>query len=145
MLNKELSVETDAQSSTEAYNSTSASVEANPLLSAVLSVEEDNKLIAGFMGKKIQNDWVILGGKYNSQYHISVLKYQSDWNDLMSVVEKINKTLEPLTVSLQVTTAGVFLTKIHNAICEVDIKLAHSEIVSAIKWYNDNAVSVGSR
>jgi hypothetical protein len=70
---------------------------------------------------------------------------QIDFNKLMSVVEKINKTLEPLTVSLQVTTAGVFLTKIHNAICEVDIKLAHSEIVSAIKWYNDNAVSVGCR
>jgi hypothetical protein len=36
MQNKELSAGTNAQSSTEADNSTSASVEANPMLSAVL-------------------------------------------------------------------------------------------------------------
>jgi hypothetical protein len=99
---------------------------------------EGNKLIAEFMGKEIRGNWVILGGKYNSQYNICLLKYNSDWNESMEVVKKINKIFKPLTKSLTVTTAGVFLTKIYNAINEVDIQKSHEEIIDAIKWYNTN-------
>jgi hypothetical protein len=54
---------------------------------------ESNKLIAKFMGKKIINNWVQLVDKYNGEYDISLLKYHSDWNQLMPVVEKIEKDI----------------------------------------------------
>lgn len=150
MNKNELSAGTAAEKRTEVESIPSASLVQNGVLSAAFSVEEGNRLIVEFLGYKKK---AFLEGYAGTFFYkgrerfcqIGMMKYHSSWDWLMPVVEKINKTLEPLTVSLTVTTAGVFLTKIHNAICEVDIKLAHSEIVSAIKWYNDNAVSVGSR
>ena len=50
---------------------------------------EGNKLIAEFMGKKIRGNWVLVGDKYNGEYAVSLLKYNTDWNDLMHVWCKI--------------------------------------------------------
>jgi hypothetical protein len=139
MNKKELQAGTKDDKRTTADNSSSASLEQNGLLSD--AVQEGNKLIAKFMGGKTWNNDIFLFPVGESPLeHQSEMakyfKYHSSWDWLMPVVEKINEIFAPLTTPLIVTTAGVFLTKIHNAICEVDIKLAHSEIVSALKWYN---------
>lgn len=49
------------------------------------------KLIAQYMGYKLDNDWVIIDDSYDGKYHVSVLDYHSSWNKIMPVVEKINK------------------------------------------------------
>ncbi len=101
---------------------------------------EGNKLIAEFM--KL---WKGVGcyGYGNNYYGFDNLKYHSSWDWLMPVVEKINKHLKLLTKPLTVTKAEIFINKIHNAICEVDIRKAFNEIIDAIKWYNQQSESLG--
>ena len=53
------------------------------------SIVENNKIIAEFMGYKLS-----LGttDEYDTPYRVGEMLFNSDWNWIMSVVEKIQKT-----------------------------------------------------
>lgn len=58
------------------------------------TIEDMNRVIAEFMGVYKNNKWMVLPDrKYalSTRYYPSTLKYHSDWNWLMPVVEKISK------------------------------------------------------
>jgi hypothetical protein len=56
-------------------------------------MEENNKIIAEFMGAKLTKDLQIVYPIYEGDSsYVKNLKYHSDWNWLMEVVEKIYQT-----------------------------------------------------
>lgn len=98
-MKKEHQAGTNDEQRTAADFSTSASVEANPMLSAALSVE-GNRLIAEFMKINVADfTWNEHLGLVHCDEHDDFkidedLQYYSpntNWNDLMPVVEKISK------------------------------------------------------
>jgi hypothetical protein len=52
---------------------------------------DKNKILCEFMGNDVQNDTVIVSS--GQRLDISEFKYQSDWNELMSVIQKIKKVI----------------------------------------------------
>ena len=134
-MKKELQAGTADKQRTAADNSTSASVEANPMLSAALSVEEGNKLIGEFMNHPFIKKWKRYN--YKGEFPYKDLKYHSSWDWLMPVVEAIemlhwndrnNQFNPPLEFFLQ-----------------NEIEFVWNHVVKFLKWYNLNAVPVGSR
>ena len=99
---------------------------------------EDNKLIADFMGKEWHKEFfkdVFIISPSNITY-----KFDTDWNWLMEVVEKINNT-------------GRFEVIIQYGFCYITdglgeltlslpekntIYAVHKAVVEFIKWYNEN-------
>lgn len=102
----------------------------------------NNKLIAEFMGKKhIMTEDEFLSMEHKPHYPtvIEDLKYDSDWNWLMEVVERINNT-------------GRFEVVIQKGFCYVSdesneltlscpasntIEATYQAVVEFIKWYNN--------
>lgn len=146
MLNKELSAEIDAQSSTKADNSKSASVEANPVLSAALLVGEGNKLIGEFVNNPFIKKWKRYN--YKGEFPYKDLKYHSSWDCLMPVCQKIS-TLKnyPMPILNGIPSAVPYvnaMTKMVKGVVKFDLNETYLGVIEFIKWYNDNAVSVGS-
>ena len=111
---------------------------------------ENNKIIAEFMGAKLTKDLKIMYPVYEGDSsYVKNLKYHSDWNWLMSVVEKIH--------SMQ--SYGVFINPNGTYIQDEDDKVicmtfkneeVNGEIISSsnieatfnccaefVKWYNE--------
>lgn len=155
MQNKELSAGTNAQSSTEADNSTSASVEANPMLSAALSVEEGNKLIAIFMGERVRSDYMIEVGTNFFGLGTKTLhrmEYHSSWDWLMPVVEKIEGVDSNIFFQIQRdgcyygwVKEGGYVFEPRFVKGKTKINAVWLAVVEFIKWYNLNTAAVGSR
>lgn len=165
----------------------SASVEANPVLSAALSV----RLIAEFMGYKFnaypdlkhnnitkpnETEWYYASWDLE-EFNRTLLKelpYHSSWELLMSVVEKIESIVvngnQWTVIEDESNVDWNFEVCIESKQCTVNRcaydgdeedflslydcrnynKLSKKEVVCLavgkfIKWYNENAVSVGSR
>ena len=122
---------------------------------------ENNKIIAEFMGWEIKNystpisDIVTPYGQLTE----TQLKFNSDWNWLMEVVEKI-ESLED-TERFEITNSGVNITHyqtkevkfIYNGYhtnkgmylltekaVDTKIEAVYMAVVEFIKWYNKNAV-----
>lgn len=103
---------------------------------------EGNKLIAVFDGKKIQGNWVVLGDEYSGRYHIALLKYHSDWNELMRIVEKIKELgwqfhLNSYSVSNDARFINVKTgSTIQNIAWSTQLLATYNVIIDFIKWYN---------
>ena len=104
----------------------------------------NNKLIAEFMGSKVATGTYFITGMY---MHITYeyLKYDTDWNWLMQVVEKIQLNSKKFGI---VTLHGLGRTKIDcynneklsNRIDILDQKYGiaptYNACIEFIKWYN---------
>lgn len=82
-------------------------------------MKTDNELIEEFMGKP---DYIMP----------ELLKYHKSWDWLMPVVEKINALEMPDNFDFDI------LISLHEWICQVFIKNAYADVVTIIKWYNQN-------
>ena len=98
-------------------------------------ITENNKLIAGFMGKEIYQ-------------HIHESNYHCSWDWLMSVVEKIEKIddgkydvaiLQDGT-QIMIWDTRTKIVDITNALVyfETKIEATYKAVVEFIKWYNEN-------
>jgi hypothetical protein len=150
-MKKEFSAGTDAQSSTTADNSTSASVAASPMLAAALSVEEGNKLIGEFMNHPFIKKWKCYN--YKGEFPYKDLKYHSSWDWLMPVVEKISEKKVDVSIShacgydlWHCSISGPYEQPpyIHNR-SNIMTEAVWLAVVEFIKWYNVNGAAVGSR
>jgi hypothetical protein len=104
---------------------------------------ESNKLIAEFMGAKLfVNDGAIILYKLNSKtYHIGSMNYDTDYNWLMPVVEKIeglghDVSILKNAVGLQWCGIGKFSSNNTKATGTTKIEAIYSAVVEFIKWYN---------
>ena len=97
---------------------------------------ENNKIIAEFIGWEINNELWINDKKVFVQYTDQSLKFNSDWNRLMEVVEKIEK----LKYFIQIDSIGVVISKEKKIITVSDnrykIEAVYNACVEFIKWYN---------
>lgn len=116
---------------------------------------EGNKLIAEFMGGKVVNNVYFCnnpattpkGGsfcytyeQYLDHYNIGQAKYDSSWDWLMPVVEKIK--------NICIKRSKIFLLKnripkqiegdVFEALLKVDINVLYLSTINFIKWYNEN-------
>lgn len=90
-----------------------------------MKTEETNKLIAKFMGyKNIAND------EDKQDYLNDVMQYNSDWNYLMEVVQKIT-TLEEFQ-------EWEFNSLFWEVFCQLDITEIYNQVVLFIEYYNEN-------
>jgi hypothetical protein len=90
---------------------------------------ENNKLIAEFMGNIpiFENEYQMVTHN-NMCYGIDELKYDTDWNWLMQVIEKI------LDISLDLDS----MEKYYNITDSVPmIKQTYENVVEFINWYNE--------
>ena len=118
-------------------------------------METDNRLIAEFMGFELQNNpnerwfnqWFTketLNKPYNSR--IEILHFDTDWNWLMEVVEKIENIEDENRCSkYNFEMVQTFVEIIDNnnsdTIVEIDkntkIQATYKAVVEFIKWYNE--------
>ncbi len=89
-------------------------------------MKTDNELIEEF--------WVSQGGKPNMGADLWF--YESDWNMLMPVVEKIGKLDENFLIANDQPETPVRLM-MTTPIFE-PIQVVHYRVVKFIKWYNEN-------
>jgi hypothetical protein len=94
-----------------------------------MSTTDNNKLIAEFMGHKINFGFKEQGVLFSGQ-HINVEKllYHTNWNWLMPVIEKI------LDISLNLDTMEMYYNITD---CIPNITQTHIAVTDFIKWYNN--------
>ena len=105
---------------------------------------ENNKIIAEFMGMKPHNKNDLEGFwtntiKVHEFNNVMNLKFHSDWNWLMEVVEKI-ESLGNFNVSIEFgncTISGTFTVSKTN---KTKIEAVYNACLAFIEWYNENAV-----
>lgn len=104
---------------------------------------ENNKIIAEFMGMK-PHDKNELDGFWTNTIkahdfdNVMNLKFHSDWNWLMEVVEKI-ESLGNFNIGIEFancTISGTFNKSITN---ESKIKAVYKACLEFIKWCNENS------
>lgn len=115
---------------------------------------KDNKLIAVFMGMKpLNNDSSVLvfsTDRGNDIVSIDNLQYQNDWNLLMEVVERIEKTnVQKLSFNFNIQKDRVSLYYIHTSEPKKQIEMwlefgqktkienTYKIVIEFIKWYNN--------
>ena len=108
---------------------------------------EDNKLIAEFMGSKVTINNYFVNGMYQTLKD-EELKYNSDWNWLMEVVEKIESltdinsngcfmVLESIGFNAKfIFDDGTRILKDNKG--ESKIQSVYNACIEFIKWYNLN-------
>ena len=105
-------------------------------------METSNKIIAEFMGAKLTKDLKIMYPVYEGDSsYVKNLKYHSDWNWLMEVVEKIESigfTFETKKNWARITRKG------ENIILrweedKTKIEAVYNACIEFIKWYNENS------
>jgi hypothetical protein len=97
-------------------------------------MEENNKLIAEFIGfvesPTTNKYWTKRSSEGFGIGELVDLKFDSDWNWLMQVVEKIDEV------------CGLDLHEwdehINNALCSKSLHTTYNACVEFIKWYNQN-------
>lgn len=99
-----------------------------------MNTTENNKLIAEFMGFELNNSTgveVYYNSKSLEVLELDKLKFHSDWNWLMEVVDKCSKTACDLgnTAELELKLEmWMFLTQ--------ELTSVYCACVEFIKWYN---------
>ena len=123
------------------------------------TITEKNKLIAEFMGLGKAEPYYI-EDENNQETNLvfsTGLKYNTDWNWLMEVVKKIEKTTirethgqfneneceSTISISIentfcQILSNGAFLNEIISINGESKIEAVYSACVEFVKWYNEN-------
>lgn len=116
-----------------------------------METTENNKLIAEFMGVKFKDDEQYIkdlkemkaeGIYYEQGYMASDLNYNSSWDWLMLVVEKINETHEVLIGRISINISEILDrdNPIVSIVCgNVSKKqeITYEAVVQFIKWYNE--------
>jgi len=95
---------------------------------------KDNKLIAEFMGNIpiFENEYQMVTHN-NMCYGVDELKYHTDWNWLMQVVEKI------LNISLELDSMETY----YNITDSIpNIEQTHEAVIEFIKWYNEQNIMI---
>lgn len=112
---------------------------------------ENNKLIAEFLGWKVENGiWINNNGVF-IQYAYQSLKFHKDWNLLMEVVEKIEGLQFQNNNDVFKVVIDYGMCIIYNMINDLEvivnvskstkIEAVCSACVEFIKWFNQNSVS----
>ena len=106
---------------------------------------ENNKLIAEFMGyidNGCSEEGFLICPKTNYDVDINDLKYHSDWNWLMEVVEKIES--EGFSIEMNRQEEGDYqclITKGNDikfqTFSSMKIEAVYNACVEFIKWYNE--------
>lgn len=154
-LNSVPSAGTKDEQRTEADFSTSASVEASPMLSAALSVEDANILIAKFMGFVVKDFGAAFirytfsdneDAPYYDWFLCRDLEYNSSLDWLKPAIDAFIN-LDISVFNYNVVTMSEF-RQVRQSLSNMPISKSiddfFNELVTAIVWYN-SAVSVGSR
>ena len=112
---------------------------------------DGNKLIAEFMGNKMNGDYYISG--YNAKFpttdlvHPLTLAYNEDWNWIMPVVEKIESLEQVDYTKLLSEPKNFYQFEINlktdsdqssfNVMTENKMESIYDCLVAFIKWYNE--------
>lgn len=102
---------------------------------------EDNVLIAEFMGYTFSKSGLtarIGKGKKPSAYRLSDLHYNTSWNLLMPVVEKISNMA---VWDDDLNSYGCEYDRVLYKYIDTDIKSLYTCVVSFIKWYNTHLLT----
>lgn len=114
---------------------------------------ENNKIIAEFMGLSYCEKHLYTGWYKNHEHNERIcdfngLKYHSDWNWLMQVVEKI-ESIEDQRFLFQISSRQGFYAevrmrfyyneKIEDAFGKTRIEAVYNACLTFIEWYNENA------
>ena len=97
---------------------------------------ENNKIIAEFMRWKIFNDELLDHKNLFIQYFDEPLKFHSDWNWLMELVEKIFKTAEDENIEDEATCKEL-LQVIKEAFYAPQKENVYNCCLDFINWYNE--------
>ena len=106
---------------------------------------EGNKLITQFLGLTIITDGISL---FDTNYK-PLAKYHESWNDLMSVVEKIESLplindagicvlIEHSYCRIYLDNWGDYTTVAENATKKNKLSAVYLSVIEFIKWYNKN-------
>lgn len=111
-----------------------------------MTIEEGNKLIAGFMGHKVsyglEKAMLISTGDIN----YTPVKYHKSWDWLMPVVEKIDKDFSK-NFEVIIYSASCYIHKWNEDKQVYDtfisgvgkkIDAVYGAVIEFIKWYNEN-------
>lgn len=94
-------------------------------------IEEGNIEIDIFMGKSTKREVT------PSCLYAEHLKYHSDWNLLMDVVEKINKVHQYTEMDGDTFLPGELIMQvIKEALSQVDINTVWEQVVQFLHWYS---------
>ena len=111
-----------------------------------MNTTENNKIIVEFMKWDILNDMTYSKATKGKWVELDKLKFHSDWNWLMEVVEKIESlSKENETYSFSITKISVRVLYKGSRIVDLPIdttkiQAVYLACVEFIKWYNKNAV-----
>ena len=129
-----------------------------------MNTTENNKIISEFMSYKTDLIEVEMPEKFRvylpfnsiegsfgtTLFKLSELKFDTDWNWLMEVVEKI-ESIEEQRFLFQISTRQGFYaeirerfsyeTKIEDAYGETRIEAVYNACIEFIKWYNKNKIN----
>jgi hypothetical protein len=97
------------------------------------TTEENNKVIAKFMGLVIITDGISF---FDTNYNF-LKKYQSDWNDLMEVVEKIESLGVVVEIRENVCYIETSLNDYYSELEDTKLQATYKAVVRFIKWYNE--------
>ena len=105
-----------------------------------MNTTENNKIIVEFMKWDILNDMTYSKATKGKWVELDKLKFHSNWNWLMEVVEKIEEmadwSLELLTTDKKAYQMLIHLSNT-NVIVETKIEAVYNACVEFIKWYNE--------
>lgn len=104
---------------------------------------ENNKIIAEFMGKKeliTEEQFLAMEHKAHNPTIVEYLKYDTDWNWLMEVVEKI----ESFDYTIDITSSTVYINHSDDEFKQIwgfsatycKKEAVYNACLEFIKWYN---------
>jgi hypothetical protein len=92
---------------------------------------ENNKLLAEFMGLTQTEINYYYFPKFERAFRLGDLKFHSDWNWLMEVVEKIERVGK---------TEFKFSVEFEKVKLSSNIESVYNACIEFIKWYNENKI-----
>ena len=104
-----------------------------------MNTQENNKLIADFMGMKYGDERKFVEGEWIHSIQ-SLSRFRQDWNWLMEVVEKIDS----IGYSVNISSSMVYINsdngRIVNPILigvKTKIECLYEAVLEFIKWFNE--------
>jgi len=92
---------------------------------------ENNKIIAEFMGIKelvTESQFLSMEHKSHNPTIIEYLRYDTDWNSLIPVIEKCRES--------QIFGSQRLIDNIDKRLLKLDILATYSNVVDFINWHN---------
>ena len=112
-----------------------------------MNTTENNKLIAEFM--EVNDHEIEMERCYTNNMWSPFYRYNTEWNWLMPVVEKINNSFVEYEHNDKGIVNGLVkgkdgewvddrIKRIHNAVLQFNIDIIYQAVVEFIKWHNLN-------